>query len=91
MIDRSVVHGSADDSDNSFFVESWLPTARISVTARQSHVLWGITPHRDVKTLRLGTRLHQREEDNSRFDLDHSASTYPPESGQSRCLSLISS
>jgi len=27
-----------------------------------------ITPGRDVKTLRLGTSLHQRNEDNSRLD-----------------------
>jgi len=58
--------------------------------ARQSHVLRGTTPHCDVKTLRLGTRFHQRKEDNSRLDLDSSAPTYPPESGQSRCLSLSS-
>jgi hypothetical protein len=39
---------------------------RYKYPARQSHVLQGITPHRDVKTLRLGTRLHQRKADNSR-------------------------
>jgi len=32
--------------------------------ARQSHVLRGITPHRDVKTFRLGIKLHQRIMDN---------------------------
>ena len=47
-----------------------------------------ITPHRDVKTLRLGTRLHQRKEDNL-IGLDRSASTYSPESGQNRCLSSL--
>ena len=31
--------------------------------ARQGHVLPGTTPHCDVKTLRLGTRFHQRKED----------------------------
>jgi len=56
--------------------------------ARQSHMLRGTTPHCDVKTLRLGTRFHQRKEDNSRLGQTVVLFLYLPESGQSRCLSL---
>jgi len=47
-----------------------------------------ITPRRDVKTLRLGTRFHQCKEDNSRLGQTVVLFPYLPESGQSRCLSL---
>jgi len=47
-----------------------------------------ITPRRDVKTLRLGTRFHQRKEDNSQLGQTVVLFPYLPESGQSRCLSL---
>jgi len=51
-----------DDSDDfSFIVEGWFPTTRISIPARQSHVLQGITLHCDIKTLHLDTRLHQHK------------------------------
>jgi len=56
--------------------------------ARQSHVLRGTTPHCDVKTLHLGIRFYQRKEDNSRLGQIVVLFPYPPESGQSRCLSL---
>jgi hypothetical protein len=45
------------------------------------------TPHYDVKTLCLGVRLHhQRITDNLSIGSESRASTYPPKSGQSRCL-----
>jgi hypothetical protein len=54
--------------------------------ARRSHVL-GITPHRSVKTLRLGIR-HRRIGDHSRSE--SRVCTYPPEIGRSR-FSVIGS
>jgi hypothetical protein len=55
--------------------------------ARRSHVP-GITPHRTVKTLRLGIR-HQRIGDRSRSE--SRVCTCPPESGRSRFLCEFSS
>jgi len=96
MIDRSVVHGSADDSDDRFDDDSDDPVSppspaarsRISIRLGEVTCCGEITPRRDVKTLHLGTRFHQRKEDNSRLGQTVVLFPYLPESGQSRCLSL---
>ena len=79
MIDRSVVHGSADDSDDRFdddsddrFDGSVFPfDDNHSSVGRRICMLLGkvtccgeITPQRDVKTLYLGVKLHQCNTDN---------------------------
>jgi len=81
-----LVGDSADDVD--VVANHSSAGRRISIRLGEVTCCGEITPHRDVKTLRLGTRLHQRKEDNS-VGLDSSPSTYPPESGQNRCLSSL--
>jgi len=51
MIGRSVIHGSADDSDDFFIVEGWLPIARISVPARQSRAVGNYSAPRRENSL----------------------------------------
>jgi hypothetical protein len=63
--------------------------ARISIRLGEVTCCGEVTPHRDVKTLRLGIRLHQRITNNLSIGSESSASTYPPVSGQSRCLSSL--
>ena len=81
-----------DDSNNLPIdpVSSPSPAARSRISIRLGEVTCcgEITPRCDVKTLRLGTRFHQRKEDNSRLGQTVVLFPYLPESGQSRCLSL---
>jgi hypothetical protein len=83
--------GSADGlpmMDPSFLPLKDCRESSYKCEARRSHVL-GITPHRTVKTLRLGIRHHRRIGVHSRSE--SRVCTCPPESGPSRFLCEFSS
>ena len=72
---------SDDDSDDCFCPPSHPSRSRISIRLGEVTCCGEITPRRDVKTLRLGTRFHQRKEDNSRLGQTVVLFPYLSESG----------
>ena len=79
----------ADDSDESSDENPLLAGHCISILLSKVTCCREIIPHRDMKTLCLGIRLHQRITNNLSIGLESSTSTYPPVSDQSRYLSSL--
>ena len=82
-----------DHSDDRFLMMTRCPPlvggSSYKYPARQSHVLRGNYPAlRREKLFALALNFISVTQIISRFGSESSASTYPPESGQSRCLSL---